>query len=256
MATESLPVLRMEGSKDFTQSLETSDPTTRESSSLVTEIAIATEEQPAPDDTAAEEMPPGGKPRSSTVRREADLSSLLNPGEKAELTTLVTRVTESMLKQIIRLFDPVALPAENNQPSRVAFWSQLPYHLKDMNLSSPLGNDRASLKENVKPGRSKKVGRAQDNGGPLASAAETPVAEEREAAPRLQELKKEALQHFRKWQLAVHRRISEISVKKAPDAHPSHFGQASFGPRGRPAFNKRGKSAGMCRARVRECLGC
>ncbi|AEO71629.1 uncharacterized protein THITE_2058773 [Thermothielavioides terrestris NRRL 8126] len=149
-----------------------------------------------------------------------------------------------MLKQVTRLFDPIVDPAESAQPSRIALWNQLPYYLKDLTLGGPLSENRANRIENVKPSRSKKAGRAKDKGDALPTVADAAGEEATDGAPRLQELKKDVLQHFRKWQTAVHRRIGEISVKKGPEAQPRQFGQSPFGPKRRPSPNKRGKLSG------------
>jgi len=202
-----------------------------------------TQEQKTLDDTTIE-MPPGGKPRSNTLRREADLSALLSPIERTELTGLVTRVTDSMHRHVTQLFDPVRAEDKTGTP-RIAFWSKLPYYLKDMSLSDALNGSQTRgpvQKENVKPpSRSKKAGRARDKRDAIPAAANGPNQQESDITPRLQELKKEALQHFRKWQTTVHRRIGEISVKRGPDAL---LGPASPGPRGRPSSSRRGKPGG------------
>ncbi|KAK3304507.1 uncharacterized protein B0T15DRAFT_399608 [Chaetomium strumarium] len=146
-----------------------------------------------------------------------------------------------MENHVTRLFDPVP-NTDDAQPSRVAFWDQLPYYLKDLNLSDPLSDVRGSQKENVKPSRSKKAGRARDK-----RDADTPTADkptENTATPRLQELKKEALQHFKKWQTVVHRRVGEISIKKSPDVQPGQNGHPSSGSKKRPPLNRKGKSTG------------
>lgn len=216
---------------------ENDQPTTQ---ALEATTGSGTEQQPTSDDTSAE-MPPN-KPRPNPVRREADLSSLLNPSEKVELTTLVTRVTESMLKHVILLFDPVP-EGTKAETSRNTVWSKLPSHLKDLSLHDSVNETQTRLgqKENVRPPRSKKAGRNRDKRGTAPSAADAPRQGETHAAPRLQELKKEALVHFKKWQTAVHRRVGEISVKKGPDFQSS---PASAGSKKRPASNKRGKAAG------------
>ncbi|KAK4154127.1 hypothetical protein C8A00DRAFT_14724 [Chaetomidium leptoderma] len=241
----------MAASKDSSQSLETgNDQPTPQSPEATTEPATdqQTDQQTAPDDTTTE-MPPGGKSRSNTLRREADLSSLLSPGEKTELTVLVARATESMLNHVTQLFDPVRADEKaeassaSASTSRIGFWSKLPYYLKDLSLNDPLNGSRPPVnqKENVKPTRSKKAGRARDERDAVPSAADVPSQQENDATPRLQELKKEALLHFKKWQMAVHRRIGEISVKRGPDSQP---GSASAGLKKRPSSNRRGKSSG------------
>ncbi len=227
----------MAASKAVSQSLETMTSTTHGRPDP--QPTEATEEQTAACDTTAE-MPPGGRPRSNTLRREADLSALMSPVEKTELTALVARTTESMLSHVTQLFDPVRA-GEKTEASRIASWGRLPYYLKDLSLSDALSGSQtqASHKENVKPpSRSKKAGRARDKRDAAPSAADDPVQQDADVAPRLQELKKEALLHFKKWQTAVHRRIGEISVKKAPDAF------VSPGPKGRPPPNRRGRPGG------------
>ncbi|KAL2160252.1 hypothetical protein VTH06DRAFT_1425 [Thermothelomyces fergusii] len=191
----------------------------------------------------ATEMPPGGKARPNALRREVDLSSLLTAGEKTELTALVGRVTEAMLEDLTQLFDPVR-PGGKAETSRTAFWSRLPGYLKDPSLGDPSNGAqaRASHVENVKPPSSKTTGRARDKrGGDAHGDAGASNREENEAVPRLQELKKEALLHFKKWQAAVNKRINDISVKKGSDSQPD---QASAGSRKRLPPNRRGKSSG------------
>ena len=229
----------MAASKAASPSLETATTTTHGQPDP--QPADATEEQTAAcDTTTSTEMPPGGKPRSNTLRREADLSSLLSPVEKTELTALVARVTESMLRHVTQLFDPVRAN-EKTDASRIAFWGRLPYYLKDLSLSDALNGSQTlgTRKENVNPpARSKKAGRARDKRDAVPSAADDVIQQGADVTPRLQELKKEALLHFKKWQTAVHRRIGEISVKKAPDAY------VSPGPKGRPPPNRRGRPGG------------
>ncbi|KAK4238908.1 hypothetical protein C8A03DRAFT_43388 [Achaetomium macrosporum] len=224
----------MDDLKDCPQSVEVNDPASPEKTKI-------TNEQTTSGDTTTD-MPPGGKLRSNTLRREADFSSVLNPAEKNELNALISSVTESMESQVTRLFDPVP-GDENPRPSRVTFWSQLPYYLKDLTLSDPLSEIRGNQKESIKPSRSKKAGRAKDKRDANPLVADKP-SEEDSATPRLPELKKEALQHFKKWQTAVHRRVGEISVKKAPEVQPSQPGQPSSGSKKRPPLNRKGKSTG------------
>jgi hypothetical protein len=228
----------MAASKDASPSLEAEDQTS--SPFLEATAETAADQQKSSDDTTTE-MPPGGRPRPNPVRREADLSSLLSPSDKSELTALVTKTTEGMLKQVTQLFDPVR-PDPNAQPLRIAFWSKLPYYLKDLSLNDPLSGsqNRGIPKENIKSPRSKKAGRAKDKGDAVPSAADAPSQAETDVTPRLQELKRDALLHFKKWQAAVHRRIGDISVKKGPDPQP---GPAPSGPKRRPS-NRRGKPGG------------
>ncbi|KAH6848402.1 hypothetical protein B0I37DRAFT_432674 [Chaetomium sp. MPI-CAGE-AT-0009] len=130
--------------------------------------------------------------------------------------------------------EATAESATEQQPTSDDITAEMPPSGKPRSNTTRLGQ-----KENVKPPRSKKAGRNRDKRGTAPSAADAPSQEESDATPRLQELKKEALLHFKKWQTAVHRRIGEISVKKGPDFQPS---PASAGPKKRPSANKRGKA--------------
>ncbi|KAK3293370.1 uncharacterized protein B0H64DRAFT_326894 [Chaetomium fimeti] len=127
-----------------------------------------------------------------------------------------------------------ALEAAEQQPTSDDGTTEMPPNGKPRSNTTRLGP-----KENVKPPRSKKAGRARDKRGAAPSTADASSQEESDATPRLQELKKEALLHFKKWQTAVHRRVGEISVKKGPDFQPS---PAPAGPKKRLPSNKRGKS--------------
>ncbi|KAL2261001.1 hypothetical protein VTK26DRAFT_4814 [Humicola hyalothermophila] len=183
-------------------------------------------------------MPPGGKARSHTPRREVDLSALLTPSEKIELTALIGWLTDAMLRHITLLFDPATTTDENARPSRIALWSKLPTHLKDLSLTNPKdeGHKRANQKENVKASRSKKADRPTDRSDAVPGTGETPSQDEKNVTPRLSELKKEALQHFKKWQTAVHRRIAEISTRRATEAQPSELSLS--GPSQRTSYRR------------------
>ncbi|KAL2116959.1 hypothetical protein VTJ04DRAFT_9127 [Mycothermus thermophilus] len=215
-------------------------------------------DQATADDAPADEMPPGGRPRNAPPRRDADLTSLLVHADKVEITALITTLTDSMLQRIIRLFDPST--GDSNAPTpRIDFWSQLPTHLKDLSLNDPdaarLQSSRTSLLDNMKPTRSKKAGRARDKRGSVhpqnadtssqagvaTTAAAAGAATTEPSAPRLQELKKEALLHFKKWQASVHRRISEIMVWRPFD---NSFAPTGPGQKRRQSANRRGRGSG------------
>ena len=186
-------------------------------------------------DSSTAQMPPP-RPRANPPRRDVDLSEFLSPQDKDELVSLIHTLTESMLKRILRSFDPSSKD-DPSLPSRVAFWGKLPSYLRDNNLSSSVNEmqTRSSLLENLKPSRSKKAGRAAKKLGqapPKADKkADNAAVKEEMQAPRLPELKKEVIQHFRKWQNSVHKRIGDISVRRPP--------VATF-PRGRNRRGRRG----------------
>ncbi|KAL1842990.1 hypothetical protein VTJ49DRAFT_3467 [Mycothermus thermophilus] len=242
------------------KSLDTNGPDSTSPALEATAPEAVTGDQTSVDDdtaaTAAAEMPPNGRQRPGPIRREADLSSILGPADKPEVTALVTAVTNSMLQRIIHLFDPANGDPDAPNP-RVSYWSKLPHHLKDLSLNDPAaaGGAQASrisnIWENVKPARPKKAGRARDKRDAVRrDNADTPgqmdaaaAPAEPAAPPRLQELKKEALLHFRKWQGAVHRRINEISAKKPLDHRPLAPGHPAQRGGRRPSSNRRGRQA-------------
>lgn len=152
------------------------------------------------------DMPPGGNRRLHPPKREADLSGLLNGAEKHELSMLIAKIIDGMQRQIYRVFDSTGVDTPKDSPP--SFWSKLPSNLRDFTLSvggSGNENSKASTKEGTKPG---------DKANLDDIAHETIQKEEKEAlGTSLQELKKEALQSFRRWQIAVNRRVGEISIK-------------------------------------------
>ncbi|KAK4197567.1 hypothetical protein QBC40DRAFT_180614 [Triangularia verruculosa] len=178
--------------------------------------------------TATEEMPPNGaRPRPNTPRREADFSSLLNHAEKVEVSSLLNRLTDLMQRQITQLFD--VLPPESNPlPTRATVWDKLPPHLRDLSLAKPAEEAPKNIqqkKENAKPSRSKKGGRSNGRRTDNSSSDTPPAQAQREPemplGPRQQELKKEALMHFKRWQTAVLKRAGDISIRKAADGYGS-----------------------------------
>lgn len=157
------------------------------------------------------EMAPGGRRRSHTPKREADLSGFLTSDEKPELIALVTRITDKMQDQITQAFDSSGV-GDDKQNAPPSFWSNLPAKLKDLSLRHP-------EKENEDPATSKPGGsvggEALESSIPEKGKTE---AKHDEAAVGLQELKKEILHFFRRWQTSVHKRVSDISTKAPPNA--------------------------------------
>jgi hypothetical protein len=171
------------------------------------------------------DMPPGGNRRPHTPKREADLSGLLNGAEKHELSMLIAKITDGMQRQIYRVFDSTGVDTSKDSPP--SFWSKLPSNLRDFTLGvgGAKEDSKASTKENIEPDKKANL---ED------LAHETVQKEEREAlGTSLQELKKEALQSFRRWQVAVNRRVGDISVK---NTNGPQRGQASG-----PAWKKGSK---------------
>lgn len=205
------------------QSLEAS----RSSSDNNYQSDSQTEEQP--------DMPPGaGSRRPRTPKREADLSGFLTGNEKHELSMLIAKITDGMQRQIYRVFDSTGV--DNSKDSPPSFWSKLPASLRDFSLgAAPKADAKASVKGNGKAGKGnaktkKAVLSTQGDKEEVANHAEETVQKEEKEAlgASLQELKKETLQSFRRWQLAVNRRVGEISVKNNSAAQRGQAAGASW----------------------------
>ncbi|KAK3315257.1 hypothetical protein B0H66DRAFT_536126 [Apodospora peruviana] len=235
----------MEVLKEMGRPLDPKDPT-----SPVEPASPTSQHSPTSPDLNCAEMAPGGKQRPNTPKREVDFSTVLTPSEKGELTALVNKATDYIQKQIIQVFDSTGIN-DTPGPARVSFWSKLPSHLRDLSMSQPQspGQNRpntkatAAQKENINPSRPT----TGSSSGSVPSGVEAvpgdAIDQEEDAlsTPRLQELKKEALQHFKKWQLAVIKRVGDISVKKNADGQ-NQAGSASGSKRG-PSNNNRNRTS-------------
>ncbi|KAK1830802.1 hypothetical protein QBC39DRAFT_353337 [Podospora conica] len=199
-------------------------------SSSPTDHIASTSKQPAAATTTGDtipDMPPNGRQRPNTPKRDVDLSILLTVPEKVELVSFIAKVTDNMQRQIVHVFDSTGIN-DSAIPTRISFWSRFPAHLRDLTLGTPhqrpeVRPTTASEKENRNPQIP-----ARTTVNP-ATGVENPFAKAHEqsaSGPRLQELKKEVLLHFKKWQSAVHKRVGDIAVKR-PDQQGSMSGYGS-----------------------------
>lgn len=190
----------------------------------------------ASDDSNTADMPPGGRPRHIPPKREADFSTLLSPQERNDLTSLITRTTDVMQKHFTHVYDSAGL-VDDAPPVRNKFWSGLPAHLRDFSITKPppvetqpqnpkkrtKGKTSRSQKENGNMPRDNKnnTGAALQPANPSNLNIQRAPEQDNDKTigPYLQELKKEAMLHFKKWQTAVHKRVGDISVKRAGDAN-------------------------------------
>ncbi|KAK3683536.1 hypothetical protein B0T22DRAFT_385515 [Podospora appendiculata] len=228
----------MDEPKDATPILDSKEPPT----SVEPE---STKSQPSTSDDNSTDMAPGGKPRPHLPKRETDLSSVLTLNEKNELVSLIGKLTDTIQKHIIQVFDSTGVD-DDAGPVRTSFWSKLPSHLRDLSVSRPQPAGKkpkaTNQKENVAPSGSAPNGNSTDTFDAGAQSSFEHDEEEPIVMPRLPELKKEVLQHFKKWQTAVQKRVGDISVKKSPD--PQAVPSGTFGPKQKPFVNKKNKSNG------------
>ncbi|KAK0705023.1 hypothetical protein B0H67DRAFT_498366 [Lasiosphaeris hirsuta] len=207
--------------------------------------------QPLLDDSTVD-MAPGGKQRPNTPKREVDLSSLLTVAERNELVSFVAKATDTVQKQICQVFDSTGI-IDNPGLSRISYWSKLPAHLRDLSLSKPQmrpePRQSASRKENAKPGIDPKNTAFAANSAEGSAGSASTQQDPQRTGPRLAELKREALQHFKKWQTAIHKRVGDINVKKGNEAQN---GQSSGGFRRGSSSRNRPNTASSKNAAIVE----
>ncbi|KAK0639282.1 hypothetical protein B0T16DRAFT_432161 [Cercophora newfieldiana] len=195
---------------------EPSPPQEGQPANIPNSAEASSSRQPAAPSDGSADMAP--KPRPNTPKRDVDLTSVLTLGEKIELVSLVGKSIDTMQKHIIQVFDSTGLD-ENTLPCRDSYWTRLPAHLRDLSLVAPqkrpeprLATKNGGQKENVKPGGPRPVSIPTANH--THDVNPSSPTEEQDEAPRLQELKKEVLLHFKKWQAAINKRVGDISVKR------------------------------------------
>lgn len=133
-------------------------------------------------------------------RRPVDLTGAISAAERNDLSTLVNAITDRMNNGISNIFDsPPVSPVQDEFHQ---------HHWLSLSLK-----DRQD-KENRSPSL------RQTNGSAASKAAiDDHLATEHSNAdgitPQLQELRKEALVSFRRWQALVITRLREISVNDA-----------------------------------------
>jgi hypothetical protein len=230
---------------------ESAPPQDGQPANIPNTAEASSSKQPAAPSDGPADMP--SRPRPNTPKRDVDLSSLLTLSDKIELVSFIGKATDTMQKHIIQVFDSTGLD-DSNPPCRNSSWARLPLHLRDLSLVAPqkrteprFATQGANRKENIKAHAARPATADAANHAPVSDPP-TPTAEHDEA-PRLQELKKEVLLHFRKWQAAIHKRVGDISVKRTNEPQG---GSSSYGSVGRGRGFNRGKQQ---RGKKSETLG-
>ncbi|TDZ74681.1 putative membrane protein [Colletotrichum trifolii] len=177
----------------------------------------------------------GGSRRSHGPRRrtQTDLTGVFTLEEKDELIKLVTDILDNMKDQISNIFhSPPITPASTENPQHS--WLSLSL-LKGKSAPAQPQNSSAS------------PAAAQQNAGKAWNKAHEIVEKEEKEVmtPQLQELKKECLVVFTKWQGNVLLRAKDISVKDPEAPEPASAGRGGRGGRGsRGARGDRGAPQG------------
>lgn len=167
-------------------------------------------------------MARGGRGASSAqARRIIDLSGCISHGEKVNLSILVTAITDRMNDQISDIFDspPVTPTGRDHEFNWLMF---------------PISNPAPAGAWNKAAPRKKGFQCPKTFGGNHMVSMST-ITDDRTQSPQLQELKKEALVSFVKWQTNLLQKLREIEVRD-PQAH--------LGPMGAPRGRGRGAPRG------------
>lgn len=162
----------------------------------------------------------GGRGGHQPPRRTVDLTGVVSPTEKSDLVILVTALTEKMYRQINNLFDSPPVPPMSGE-GRHRNW-----------LSLGLRQHETNEKENKAP----PVTFANRPVRPPTKQLSIHDSDSDDGLPtQLQELKKEAIAFFRKWQASVLQRLRDLAVTVVEDEIPPRGrGRAYRGaPRGR-----------------------
>jgi len=175
-----------------------------------------------PDDTMA------GSRRHHSQRRRTptDLTGVLTLDEKNELISLVNNILDSMQDQISNIFhSPPITPATAEDPGNS--WLSLSLFKNKANaITQP---QSIANKENARPSSAS----TQQNAAKTYNRAHEIVEKEEKEVmtPQLQELKKECLVVFKKWQGNVLTRAKDISVRD-PEVSNTPAGRGGRGGRG------------------------
>ena len=176
-------------------------------------------------------MPSGNKKSVYPPRREADFSGLLTVTEKNDLISLTSKISDNMQRQLASIFESPGVNISDISP-RSAFWEGLPARLRDFSLAvspdpstSRQRNDQNRNREGPGRSASQKLPSSVESDGPspatpynqyAGTGQETVTGLDGDRTPPrpiLQELKREAMHNFRRWQLSVTRRVGDISAK-------------------------------------------
>ncbi|WYZ37295.1 hypothetical protein EsH8_II_000801 [Colletotrichum jinshuiense] len=178
------------------------------------------------DDTMGGSRRPHGQRR----RTQTDLTGVLTLEEKNELINLVGNVLENMKDQLSNIFhSPPITPATTEDPQHS--WLSLSL-AKNKTGNNPAASQSRSNVNKEAAGPSSASSNQQSTGKLYDKAHGIVEKEEKEAmTPQLQELKKECLVVFKKWQGNVLTRAKDISVND-PDASAGRGGRGGRGTRG------------------------
>lgn len=165
------------------------------------------------------------------ARRQIDLQGTISLAERNDLTTLVNAITERLHKDISSIFDsPPVTPVDSGNGHH--HWLSLPLLA------------RKESKLNIKP--SMHLHKTKTEGANTYQQTHDIIAKEEKESmtPQLQELKKEALAFFRKWQTLILTRMRDITVLDPQSSQQGASRGRGRGFRGGSGFRGRGARGG------------
>lgn len=183
----------------------------------------------------------GGSNAHHAIRRPVDLTGFISVAEKNDLVTLISAITDKMHNDISTVFDfPSVAPAYGQD--------ELLRSVQSVSLHQRPDNQWPDFdKENNKPAAPAQPRPSATVDGPNTYTPTRGAAGQEGPGPmttQLQELKKEAVMFFRKWQNAITQRAREITViESTPSPQASTpRGRGGRGPQGGSLRGRGGRS--------------
>lgn len=172
----------------------------------------------------------GGRGGGHPQRRAVDLTGIVSVAEKNDLIILVTAISEKMYRDINRLFDSQQITPHGDQDD-LHNWLALALTL------NPNCENGVSRPSTATSGKAPKVSMPSDH-----HMGDTDSGEDQSMTPQLQELKREAIAFFRKWQAALLQRLRDIGVSDVEPEQTSWRGRGrGVRGRGRARAGKNGR---------------
>ncbi|KAH6676079.1 DUF726 domain-containing protein [Plectosphaerella plurivora] len=175
----------------------------------------------------------GKKPPFPRSNRTTDITGVLSVEEKVALGNLVAEIAARMDGRIVSRFDNVRVPITTENPQH----SLLVPFLKPTDDSNKENHPPSSSQRNrvpTGPRTSKPSGRAPlaTRGNQTGATAVNTTTQKPQGGPAAQEMKKELLVVYQKWQSNLISRVKDLSVKEPPAVSASAV-RGGRGGRGR-----------------------
>lgn len=198
----------------------------------------------AEDDQDDPEMP---KQRPQPVKREADISLVLNSAQRLDMVKLNEGIHAKLEEQVVKPFNYLHLPVA--QTHRIKMWNYAPavaIQTRDrpvvVNATSTSALANTTSTGTNGSGDPNKTGNeqvtAQEKAPAAASATSPPfipkidVDSVRPNVSSMSVLKEEAIQYFNKWKATFNKRFNDLIVPNQPNFNSGPSRQGQGAPRG------------------------